>query len=228
MAARAAMTWVKTDDAFWRSQRTLDLLDLGPVGVAAIALDRLVEAWVGEALTDGCVPSGQPARVFAPNDPVRAIAALVKAGLWEERPDGWYLTTWFEPYGIKRKPRNPTRADVLLERQRRHELGVLGGQANAQSVDDEGRRDAEGKFDTNRTVGRPDGPTVGGTVGTAAGATDGQPTARLDSPPTAEPTMEPSPYPVPRSPVSRKGERGRKSLDGARVNGPVHPSGKTT
>ena len=181
------MTWIKTSDDYWRRPVTLRLLDDGARGIEAIALDRLVESWVGEQLTDGHVPQGQPARMFAPRDPTAAIAALIDVGLWAPEPGGWRLTTWFEPYGTKRKPRNPSKADVLLDRQRRHDLGVRGGTANAEKVVEEGRRDPDDGTFTNRTVGEADGATVGPA-----------PTVRLDPPPT----VAPSPYPVSRIPVT--------------------------
>lgn len=207
------MTWVKMPDDYWRDPTTLRLLDDGDRGIEAIALDRLVEAWVGENLTDGFVPKGQPARVFAPRDPTAAIAALIEVELWAPEAGGWRLTTWSKPYGVKRKPRNPSRADVLLDRQRRHDLGVQGGTANAEKVNREGRRDPEDGTFTNRTVGQPVGAAIGPT-----------PSVRLDTPPTVAPTS----YPVLRTSSSVKGERGRRPLDSARVDGPVHPSGRTS
>jgi hypothetical protein len=182
------VTWVKTSDTFYRDPVVLGLLDLGAVGITAIALDRLIETWVGENLTDGFVPRGQPARCFAPNDPGPAIRALVDAGLWEERPDGWYLTTWFAPSGARKLPRNPDKATVLKLRRDRQEAGKRGGGNNAIQVEEEGRRDDLGNFTSKQVLGGLNGEELGALSG-------GLPS----NPPSADPT----PYPVTRVSVSQ-------------------------
>jgi hypothetical protein len=191
------VTWLKVSDDLWRRPAILRLLDQGPDGLAAIALNNLAEAWVASELTDAVVPAGQPARLLAPNAAGPAVAALVDVGLW--RPidgGGWFLETYFEPSGVKGKPRNPTKIEVLEERARRVQLAEAGGRANAAKAAADGRRGPDGAF-TNGAANRTVGPTDGSLAGSTDGRAVGGPSARLDT----QPTVEPAPSPVTRPPV---------------------------
>ena len=170
------MTWTKIDDTFWRHAKVAALLDR-PGGRDAVCLWALALSWVGSELTDGMVPKRQPWRLLG-DDPTAAVAALVDVGLWERVPDGWRLHDYLVY--------NPSRAKVLAERQRRHELAVAGGLAKATKVDAEGRREVTGEF-PSRTAGQ----AAGTTAGQAAGE---NPAVRL--------AVSPAPSPVSRSPYS--------------------------
>lgn len=99
------MPWFKVDDGFATSKPVLRIPRR--YRCAAIGLWTLAGTWCAKELTDGHVPAHYLEEVGT----TKAIADhLVKAELWEITETGWLFIGW-EKY-------QPTRADVLVERQK--------------------------------------------------------------------------------------------------------------
>ncbi|GAA1401823.1 hypothetical protein GCM10009613_60800 [Pseudonocardia kongjuensis] len=77
----------------------------------AVALWTRAGVWVARHLQDGRVPAGLPARKC--DDPERAVAELVRRGVWEPTEDGWLFVDWLED--------QPSREQVLEKRRKETE-----------------------------------------------------------------------------------------------------------
>lgn len=98
------MTWGKTDDKL-HSHPKVAALDVQIL--PAMGLWVLAQSWCNDALTDGFIPSGQPARLAGKRvGPV--IKALVVVGLWEVVEGGYQMHDFHDC--------NPQRVDVLRKR----------------------------------------------------------------------------------------------------------------
>ena len=93
------MAWFKVDDKLHSHPKR------HRAGLRAMGLWVVAGSWCGDQLTDG----------FIPRDMLTALGgkpadakALVDAGLWEARPDGWSFHDW--------AGQNPTRYDVETQR----------------------------------------------------------------------------------------------------------------
>ena len=94
------MAWFKVDDRFHDHPKTEDLT------LAAVGLWTLAGAWSASNLTDGQVSR---TRVIRLGGDETLAAELVRAGLWEEIPDGYAFYGWDEY--------QPTRAEVESRRE---------------------------------------------------------------------------------------------------------------
>lgn len=105
------MTWFKVDDGLPTHAKT-DAL--GDDQAIAVACWTLCGAACARDLTDGRVTRAALRRTLAlwdPADQQRAVAALVRVGLWVADDAGWLFHEWLE--------HQPSREDVLAERARK-------------------------------------------------------------------------------------------------------------
>jgi hypothetical protein len=125
------VTWAKLDDKF-HSHPKLAEIEPGLM-LAAAGLYSMTLSWCADQLTDGQIPQVQPRRLAG--QPVdNLIDELVRVGLWEKRKGGFFVHDWLDY--------NPSKAQVLAERERKSEAGRLGGIA-AQQAKREARAQAE-------------------------------------------------------------------------------------
>ena len=96
------VVWVKIDDGLTFHGKILE------AGNAAVGVWVRGLAWSSHYLTDGCVPN-KVARLVA-GESRGALSALVRSGLWVERPGG-YMIHDYHKY-------NPTKAEVLEKREK--------------------------------------------------------------------------------------------------------------
>lgn len=113
------MTWFRVDDKFHGHRKVLHLFD-GPCPADAIALWTLAGSWCGDHLTDGAVPTSFVARSGLDK---RAAAELVRVGLWERQEEGYHFKDWLVL--------NPSKEEVIANREKRSEAGKLGGRRSA-------------------------------------------------------------------------------------------------
>jgi len=125
------VTWAKIDDKFHSHPK---LAEIEPeLMLAAAGLYSMTLSWCADQLTDGQIPRSQPRRIAgAPVD--NLVDELVRVGLWETRKDGFFVHDYLDY--------NPSKAQVLAERERKSEAGRLGGIA-AQQAKREARAQAE-------------------------------------------------------------------------------------
>ena len=135
--------WVKLDDSAPEHPKIVGLSD------AAFRLWVRGLCYAGKYLTDGFLPFG----AFPPAGPATAGEELVQAGLWHQRNtsgpnqrDGYQIRDFLTF--------NPSRADVLADREQQHNQRVNAGKARAASA----VREA-GRF--QRTDQRPAGAAAG-------------------------------------------------------------------
>ncbi len=94
------MPWFRVDDSFYSHPKVTEL------GHSAVGLWLLAGCWAAQHLTDGFVPRTVLPRLGArPRD----AEALVVAGLWEAKDDGWEFHDW--PHY------QPTRVQVMADRE---------------------------------------------------------------------------------------------------------------
>jgi hypothetical protein len=87
------MVWVKIDDHF-HAHPKVAALEPDLMG-EAVCLHALALSWCGDALTDGLIPKGQPARLRG--RPVEnVIAELLRVGLWERSGDGYQIHDYLD------------------------------------------------------------------------------------------------------------------------------------
>jgi hypothetical protein len=80
------VTWVKLSDTFAENFEEL--------GADALALHVAALCYCNRLLTDGAVPAGKIHRLFPIGDPDAAVKALVTAGHWCERADGYEIVNY--------------------------------------------------------------------------------------------------------------------------------------
>jgi|RhiMethySRZTD1v2_1073278.scaffolds.fasta_scaffold132911_5 hypothetical protein len=119
------MAWARVDDSAYTHPKFLTL-DPAAIGLWAMAL-----SYTADHLTDGFIPRAQlPRFIAAPAARALKLAgALVKAGLWEERGDGYQVhdfTDWNAPAEEIRRKRQLAR-----DRQERYREGKTGRFGNA-------------------------------------------------------------------------------------------------
>ena len=103
------MTWFKVDDGF-ATHRKVDAL--GSDQSVAVGCWVLLGTACSRDLTDGVVTRAALARTLAlwtQKDRDRAVAALVRVGLWEPVEDGWIFHDWTR--------HQPSRLDVEANRE---------------------------------------------------------------------------------------------------------------
>lgn len=96
------MSWFKVDDTLGTHPKAR------AAGNPAMGLWVMAGSWSAQQLTDGHVPEWF---VGGFRNGPRDAAALVAAGLWSPTLEGWEFHEWDQA--------NPTRADVLAEREAR-------------------------------------------------------------------------------------------------------------
>lgn len=120
------MVWFKVDDKLHANTKIRKLLADDP---AALALWTVAGAWSANELKDGFVPEDQLPWLM----PARAeelAQKLVNARLWKRVRGGYQFHQWHaDGDGTKR---NPTRDEVLAERQRKADAGRKGGLVSAE------------------------------------------------------------------------------------------------
>lgn len=101
------MTWVKIDDQFPDHPK---VAALGKNMASAGWLHICALCYAARYLTDGLIPRAQIAKLTNLDNRVvgRLVISLIDAGLWEEKPDGYWIHDFLEY--------NPTREYVLAER----------------------------------------------------------------------------------------------------------------
>jgi hypothetical protein len=87
------MVWVRVDDHFHAHPK---VAALEPELMAEVlGLHLLALSWCGDALTDGFLPKGQPARLLGrPVD--NLIVELIRVGLWERSGDGYQIHDYLD------------------------------------------------------------------------------------------------------------------------------------
>lgn len=124
------MPWVRIDEDFPRHPK---IAAVGPLGMA---LQIAGLCYCNQYLTDGFIPksvavtmldldgislNGKKAKPQAASEAL--IANLVKAGVWDTEAGGYRVHDYHDF--------QPSRAEVLAERERNREAGRRGGQARA-------------------------------------------------------------------------------------------------
>jgi len=137
------MTWGRVDDKLWGSPKWL------ATGPRARALWVSSLSWCSDQLTDGRVP----AHVITVLGGTRRDAGdLVRAGLWEEAPDGWQFHDWADY--------QPSRAQVLAERkaaaERQKRARDRAKEKRDGKVTRESRRDSQSDYTRESRSPRPD------------------------------------------------------------------------
>lgn len=122
------MPWVKIDDQMPEHEK---LVNAGPL---AMALDFAGICYCNRLLTDGFVPGAQVPKLLNLEGYSFAgrrvtwrflVEALIREGRWEEVEGGYQI----HDYGIYQ----PTKDQVMAEREQKREAGRKGGQASAQA-----------------------------------------------------------------------------------------------
>lgn len=110
------MSWVRTDDGEAHDPKML------AVSLGAYGLNHAAKGYASRHMTDGFIPR-QALPALHPSSPrnlvMRCAQELVKAGLWEQREDGWQIQDYLQF--------NPPRAQVLEQRAAAHEDKVRAG-----------------------------------------------------------------------------------------------------
>ena len=96
------MPWARFEDRF-PSNRKIRKLDDAEFRLYVSAI-----CWSAENLTDGVVEVDDLPLVSDVRQPSDSVQTLVRLGLWEERPGGWFIHDYFEY--------NPTAEQVRAER----------------------------------------------------------------------------------------------------------------
>jgi hypothetical protein len=109
------MTWTKLGDDF--SDRP-SLLQLGR-STRLLYVEGLV--YSNRVLTDGFIPDGALRRLTDHEDPEDAAGQLEGCGLWERRPDGWYIAD-FHTQRTADEVRKAQRAAATRQARRRRHL----------------------------------------------------------------------------------------------------------
>ncbi len=113
------MTWGKVDDQLHSHPKATT------AGCEAMGLWVLALSFCCAYTLDGRVSRADARRIGGARGVVLA-GKLVASGLWHEEGDGWVFHDWSRY--------QPTRADVLAERERKANAGRLGGLAKARAV----------------------------------------------------------------------------------------------
>lgn len=115
------MTWFRIDDGWWCHRKTLAVSD------AAAGLWVKMGCYSSGQLTDGQVPGAVLPLLTKQTGEARAsmLRELVLAGMLEEAPDGYQMHD-FGRY-------NPSRKEVLAERDRKAAAGRKGGVRSGES-----------------------------------------------------------------------------------------------
>ena len=115
------MTWVKLDDQFPDHPKLAELGELTP---AAGWLHVCALCYSARYLTDGRIPGGQVPRLMA-SDTKPLVEVLLEVGLWERDGTGYQIHDYLDY--------NPSRAQVLAEREAKKAGGRRGGKAAARA-----------------------------------------------------------------------------------------------
>jgi hypothetical protein len=111
------MTWVRIDDAF------ADHPKIVQAGSRAAWLDVAAMCWSSRHLTDGFIPAKQVRRLTDEPNPDELAQALVDAGLWETRPDGFLVHDYLD-YNPSAKEVRAQREYISKERSRAGKAGM--------------------------------------------------------------------------------------------------------
>ena len=123
------MAWFKVDDGFHASHKVLVIPR--SVRLPAVGLWTLAGAWSADQELDGFIPGFMVTEL---GGTPRVVAALVKAGLWDEvDPDGYKYRNWGE-YQPTRAELEASRAKEA-ERKRRYREQQNAGNGEAPSDD---------------------------------------------------------------------------------------------
>jgi len=130
------MTWARLDDQFYNHPK---VAKLGDMLLPAVGLHALALCYCNAYLTDGFIPKDQIPRLTGDvtlllpgGTPWVLVNDLLDAGLWEKAEGGYQIHDFLDY--------NPSRVEVLKEREARHEIRVAGGRARAASAKREGGR----------------------------------------------------------------------------------------
>lgn len=120
------MVWFKVDDKAHANTKIRNVLATCP---AALSLWTVAGSWVADELNDGFVPDSQLPWLM-PAGAEELAQALVAARLWRRVRGGYLFHEWHKDGdGTKR---NPTREEVLAEREKKAEAGRKGGLVSGQ------------------------------------------------------------------------------------------------
>lgn len=114
------MTWFRLDDGFSEHHKVAEL--------TAVAFRLHVSAfcYCSRNLTDGVLTSKATKTLCThSNAASKHVSELVKASLWEHRPDGYYIHDYLDY--------NPSKAEVLARRAAKQAAGAKGGKASGES-----------------------------------------------------------------------------------------------
>lgn len=121
------MTWFKVDDAAHSHRKMVE------AGLPAAGLWMLAGSWSAQHLTDGHVPAAMVSRLGATAKDARRLVAV---GLWDTVADGYQFHDW-EDY-------QPTRAEVLAQREKRSKAGRAGAESRWGDGTSDGTSHADG------------------------------------------------------------------------------------
>lgn len=111
------MSWLRIEDTFFSHPKALRC------SPAARGIWVSCLSWSASQLSDGFVPEAVPRMVGAKGN--RLPQELVDAGLWSPAPGGWQIVHYLIY--------NPSRDQVLAEREAQHEAKVRAGLASAKA-----------------------------------------------------------------------------------------------
>lgn len=117
------MSWIKLDDHFPTHPKMIE------AGGDAAWLHVCALCYCAEHLTDGAIPANLVGRLSDRKSPMKLAARLVELDVWIQYPDQYVIHDYLDW--------NPSREQVLTERQRAAERRATGGRAspNGSSTD---------------------------------------------------------------------------------------------
>ena len=216
------MAWVKIDDGFARHPKVL------AAGATAAHLFVAALCHCNQYLTDGFVAEAVAPTLLPPGGAWQGAAdALVRVGLWEAVDGGWQVHDYLDY--------QPSREEVLQEREQKRAAGRAGGRSSARSrrraTDDREARACQSASEVSEAEAKQNPSTCfvsaspsaseipnprpvpvpvpePGTMGTSSGTPNGVPTeaAAASATPVAPDASEPAPDGPPDAPGGPEAE----------------------
>lgn len=188
------MPWVKIDDGF---SEHIKMVEVGPLGMA---LQMAALCYCNHHLTDGYVPGSVAKRLIDLDGMPVTFGQLAKkmidAGVWTVDGDGYRIHDYLEF--------QPSKDQVMAEREQKRSAGAKGGQASAQA-----RASARGKASAQ-----------------AGASADAQSLPQAESKPVPVPDPVPVPHPEGDNPSLRSGFTAGRAAGATGTPAEVIPPGR--